>query len=255
VLKNVFHAAYDLRFAVGCVCPFTTLLAASCVFQPNVGVAEESVVIQAPSSLCRFATPPTTKRGASADEPRTVFTVDGAFGKSMDGMWVSCPLAIGDSITQWRTVTSIDVTRLVPLRLFGMAGVTTNTVAAFCPTITCRGRLDVLEVNQNCFRLWRRSIFPPNAARLRLRFAPLPADLSGLDDWRLWFPGHTSRLLRATEPDKHQEHGSGETQSKCCHDRQIAQRERADHRSDRKNRTFRNRFHINGGSSPLILTT
>jgi hypothetical protein len=64
----------------------------------------------------------------------------------MDGEWVSGPLAIGNSITQWWTVTSIDVARLVPLRLFGMAGVTTNTVATLLATITCRGRFAVLEV-------------------------------------------------------------------------------------------------------------
>ena len=83
--KKVVHAAHQLRFAIGLVSPFTTLFAASCVVEPNVGVAQKAIVIQAPSSLCRLATSPTTERGAPAACCRCRL-VDGAVCRCSSGL-------------------------------------------------------------------------------------------------------------------------------------------------------------------------
>jgi hypothetical protein len=49
-------------------------------------------------------------------------------------MWFTCPLAIGNPVTKWRTIAAINITRLFTPRFFGVPGVAANAMARFLAT-------------------------------------------------------------------------------------------------------------------------
>ena len=149
--KHAVCPADELGSAVCLVRSFTALIAVTSVLQPHVGVPKQAAVIQAPGSCVRLSRLAAKKRCSAADEPSTIFTVHAALGPLRHAMWIPRPLAVGNSVTQWRMIAAINITRLFTLWFLGMSGITANTMARFVAATASWAMFDLdRRLNEIC---------------------------------------------------------------------------------------------------------